>query len=251
MKVLSIAIAGGLLWSPIGVSAAQRTNPADKLERGSYSRDAVSVCSLSQSAPPIRIPSPDGKKAIVVSPDRDPQLPRTVLVVEAFGREFQAGFTWSPDCEVGWSPDSRAFFATYTMGGAVGGFVTQVFFVRPEGLNLVEQTKDVVKNFLSHPRTCFVPEDPNIGAIEWIRGSSDLLVAAETLPHSNCDNMGTFRAYIIHLPDGDIVKSYGQIEAKKLFWKHLGDELRNADDDCIRKPGSCDIPQLHPSKHYH
>ena len=82
----------------------------------------------------------------------------------------------------------------------------------------------------------------------WVKGSSEILVAAETLPHSNCDNMGTFRAYLIRLPDGHILKSYGQIEAKKLFWKHLGAELRDADDDCILRPGSCDIPQLHPDK---
>ncbi|MHB8412372.1 MAG: hypothetical protein ACYDDI_10570 [Candidatus Acidiferrales bacterium] len=155
------------------------------------------------------------------------------------------------DPEVMWSPDSKAFAETYSDSGAVGGFHVLVYYVGQNGLRIIEPTARVIREFLSHPRTCFVPEDPNIGAIEWIRGSSELLVAAETLPHSNCDNMGTFRAYIIHLPDGDIVKSYGQIEAKKLFWKHLGDELRSADDDCIRKPGSCDIPQLHPSKHYH
>lgn len=250
MNTWVIVISVVSIWFPVGLCAAQMKSSAVKMERGSYSRDAISVCSLSQSIPPIRIPSPDSEKTIVAAPDHDPQLPRTTLTVEAFGKKFQAGFTWSPDCDVAWSPDSRAFFATYTMGGAVGGFVTQVFFVRATGLDVIEPTRAVVKDFLSHPRACFAPEGPNVGAIEWIRDSSEILVATETLPHSNCDNMGTFRAYIIHLPDGDILKSYGQIEAKKLFWKHMGSELRNADDECILKPGSCYIPQLHPDKHY-
>lgn len=154
-------------------------------------------------------------------------------------------FEGDVDPEVLWSPDSKAFAETYSDGGAVGTFHVIIYYVEKNQLRTIEPTAAVTKEFLSHPRVCFEPEDPNIGAIKWIKDSSEILVAAETLPHSNCDNLGTFRAYIIRLPSGDILGSYGQIEAKKLFWKHLGVELRNADDECILKPGSCDIPQLH------
>ena len=126
------------------------------------------------------------------------------------------------------------------MGGAVGGFVTQIFFVRPAGLDLVEPTKDVVKDFLSRPRYCIWDEGPNLGAITWLGDSSRLLVAAEFLPHSNCEEMGTFRAYEITIPQGKIVRTYDQLSAKKLFWHHLGDELRGSDDECVKKPKSCE-----------
>jgi hypothetical protein len=153
--------------------------------------------------------------------------------------------------EVLWSPDSKAFAETYSDGGAVGTFHVLIYYVEKDQLREIEPTAAVTKEFLSRPRICFAPEDPNIGAIKWLKDSSERLVAAEILPHSNCDDMGTFRAYRIRLPGGDIVKSYGQIEAKKLFGKHLGVELRAADDDCILKPGSCDIPQLHSGSNIH
>ncbi|MHB8526026.1 MAG: hypothetical protein ACYDD2_07715 [Candidatus Acidiferrales bacterium] len=172
-------------------------------------------------------------------------IPNWEAFLKVGGKRFQL-FGGHVDPEVMWSPDSKAFAETYSDAGAVGGFHVLIYYVEQNGLRIIEPTAFVIREFLSHPRACFEPEDPNVGAIEWISGSSEILVAAETLPHSNCDGMGTFRAYVIRLPDGTIVRTYGQIEAKKRFWRHLGEELRGADDDCIRKPGSCDIPQLHP-----
>lgn len=57
--------------------------------------------------------------------------------------------------------------------------------------------------------------------------------------------MGIFWAYEINLPDGEIAKKYSQLEAKKTFWESLGEEHRNAEDECIRDPKSCWVPQLH------
>lgn len=236
MKLASLGVA--LVWFSIS-TPAQAAHSASKIERGSYSRDAISVCSLPQSAPPVRIPSPDRKNMIVASPDHDSQVRRTTLTVKAFNRKFQAGFTWSADCEVAWSPDSRAFFATYSIGGAVGDFVTQVFFIRPTGLDTINPTKAVVKNFMSRPRYCYWDEGPNLGSISWLGDSSHLLLAAEVLPHSNCQEMGTFRAYEVAIPGGQIIRTYDQLSAKKLFWQHLGDDLRNADDECLKKPKYC------------
>src|ERR1700722_7026403 len=143
-----------VLLVSFGMPRLETASPVPKAERGIFSRDAVFVCSPPRSATPIRIPSPDGKKVIVVTSDRDRDLPHAVVTVEAFDKNFEAGFTWSPDCEVAWSPDSRAFFATYTKGGAVGGYVTQIFFVRPEGLDVVDPTENLVKEFISRPRYC-------------------------------------------------------------------------------------------------
>ena len=109
--------------------------------------------------------------------------------------------------EVLWSPDSKAFAETYDDAGEVGTFHAVIYYIEKDKLLAVEPTTEVTEGLLSHPRTCFQPEDPNIGAIKWIKDSSEVLVAAETLPHTNCDDMGTFRAYIIRLPGGGIVKS--------------------------------------------
>ncbi|MGC1414046.1 MAG: hypothetical protein WA817_02100 [Candidatus Acidiferrum sp.] len=228
-----------LICLPLTGATGKGANRAPKVERGSYSRDALFVCSMPETSPPIQIPSPDGKKMMVVRPDQNAELPRSTLVVKAFGHDFEVGFTWSPDCEVAWSPDSRAFFATYTMGGAVGGFVTQVFFVQPNGLKLVKPTAEIVKDFMSRPRYCYWDEGPNVGGIMWLGDSSRMLVAAESLPHSNCEEMGMFRAYEITIPEGKIIHTYDQLSAKRLFWPHLGEELRNADDECLKRPKYC------------
>jgi len=229
--------------------SAQSSRSQSKTDEshGEFSADAISI--WRPNAPQRwTIASPNHLKAITVEEATEGDVTSREAFVSVGGKRFQL-FAAHIDPEVIWSPDSKAFAETYSDGGAVGLFHVLIYY--DNGSRVIEPTAHVTKEFLSHPRACFDPEDPNVGAIEWIKDSSEILVAAETLPHSNCDNMGTFRAYIIHLPDGNIIKSYGQIEAKKLFWKHMGSELRNADDDCILKPGSCDIPQLHPGKHYH
>jgi hypothetical protein len=221
--------------------AGTATNTNDS--RGEFSADAISLWEL--SAPqPRTVLSPDHLKRIVVYEPVKSDVTSDEFFMTLGGRRIDL-FAGQVEPEVLWSPDSKAFAETYSDGGAVGTFHVVIYYVEKDQLRAIEPTAAVTKEFLSHPRVCFEPEDPNIGAIEWIKDSTEILVAAETLPHTNCDNMGTFRAYIIRLPSGDIVHSYGQIQAKKLFGKHLGVELRAADDDCILKPGSCDIPQLH------
>ena len=68
---------------------------------------------------------------------------------------------------------------------------------------------------------------------------NELAIAIEVPPHSSCVRMGTFRAFVIQLPNGDVVSRYGQIEAKQSFSKLIGGELRAAEDACIEKPQSC------------
>jgi hypothetical protein len=229
-----------ILFTFSRVFAAPQRKSADA---GTYSMDSISV--WKPSAPPKwAIISPNGRERIVVRQSiKDDLLSRTASIV-VNGKPVQL-FADHVGPEVLWAPDSNAFAETYSSEGAVGLFHVLIYNIRPNGLTITEPTNSVTKEFLSHPRRCFFPENPNIAAIEWINGSSELLVAAETLPHSNCDDMGTFRAYIIQLPSGNIVKEYNQLQAKKLFWRHLGEELRAADDDCVRNPKSCWIPQLH------
>lgn len=110
---------------------------------------------------------------------------------------------------------------------------------------MINPTISAQTDFLKHYPKCFDPEIPNLAGISWINGSKNLLIAAQILPHSNCDMMGTYSVYEIQLPSGKIIKKYTQLEAKKRFWNLLGPELRNADDECFTKPGSCQIPMLH------
>jgi hypothetical protein len=104
------------------------------------------------------------------------------------------------------------------------------------------------RDFLGRYPKCFEPEEPNIAGIAWGRNSTRLLVAAEVLPHANCDNMGTFVLYEVAVPNGKIMHRWSQLAAKKSFRELLGPELQNANDQCFFRPRDCEIPALHRRK---
>jgi hypothetical protein len=219
------------------LSISTRSQSKQRKPFHNFSTDATYLIDYDRDGS-LKVVSPDGKKSILVYHKDRTDYYELRVRVHAYGKSFWTGIGDHVGPEVMWAPDSEAFAETFSDAGAVGTFHVLVYYVEENGLKIIEPTKSVSREFLSHPRECFDPEDPNIGGIMWIGDSSELLVAAETLPHSNCENMGTFRAYDIKLPQGQILKSYGQLEAKRVFWSHLGEELRNADDESIRDPKS-------------
>lgn len=140
--------------------------------------------------------------------------------------------------EAGWSPDSTAFFVTASGGGRNGFYELAVYFVNQNTVSALDLTPAIQKEF-GHPVKCQSEEPSNIAAAKWMPDSRELIAVAEIVAHSNCDSEGTFRAYRISLPDGHIVRSYDQIEAKHMFGSDLGWEIRNAPDRCVRRPTSC------------
>lgn len=150
-----------------------------------------------------------------------------------------------PCPEFGWSSDSSRVFATYSTGGGVGTFEVSACRVSDEAIDAVDLVSEVHRDALRHYPRCFAPEEPNIGAVAWSRDARSLLVAAQVLPHSNCDSAGTFTLYEVDAASGKILHRYRQPEAKKLFRNLSGPYLEDADDSCILRPGACQIPQLH------
>ncbi len=203
-------------------------------QQGRWSRLATLIWAVNK---PLTIPSPDGKKAIIVRPIPDPQSDATTVVsVKAYGREFETKMGELVNAEVLWSPASDAFFVTYSDGGNVGTYHLKVAYVTSAGLSFLEPS---VNGQLFRPK-CFEQEYPNVVGIRWEnKDSSQLLVAVQVPPHSSCASMGTFRAYIIALPEGYIQSVFGQLKAKEFFRAYLGEELMNADDSCARKPETC------------
>lgn len=204
-------------------------------KNGAYSRYATSIWGSRRE---LAIPSPDGKKAILVLPPRKPDSDEMHAVsVKVNGREFKTGIGLWVNAEVLWSPDSEAFFVTYSDGGNIGTYHVKVFYVAASGLRIVEPIPNGRKLFVP---LCFDREYPNVAGIRWMGpNASRLLIAVEVPSHSSCASMGTFRAFEISLPDGRIVNRFGQIGAKKLFEDYLGSELRAADDSCVEKPQTC------------
>jgi hypothetical protein len=226
---------------------ASQSNAADSAQGYScddcsYSNVSSAFCSKKEITENKEFLSPDGLKKIIVK-IKPMEQPKVYVAIA--GHEYLVEFSPWPCPEFQWSSDSKAFFVTYSAGGSVGNYEVKVYYPSKEGIRIIDPTSAAQKNFLAHYPKCFDPETPNLAGIAWLKDSKRLLVAAEVLPHSNCDMMGTFAAYEIEVPTGRIIKKYKQIEAKKTFWNLLGPELRNANDECFTKPDACQIPMLH------
>jgi len=96
------------------------------------------------------------------------------------------------------------------------------------------------------PVKCAVPEKPNVGALKWI-DNRRIVVVAQIIQHSVCDSFGTFKAYEIDVRDRRVVRSYGQLVAKKRFADDLGSLVKDAPDHSVTDPRSCWVSTNHPS----
>jgi hypothetical protein len=200
---------------------------------GAFSRSAIGIWRGGSRT----ISSPDGTKAILVRPPTSAESDANHdVIVKAYGRELRTDLGTLGNAEVAWAPDSRAFFATYSDGGNVGTYHVKVFHVTAAGVQVTEPIPD--GRALLAP-SCGDPELPNVAAIRWGRRSRTLLVGVQVPPHSSCVDMGTFRVFEVERPGARVVKEWNQLDARKLLAKDLGDELLNADDGCVTRPGTC------------
>jgi len=167
----------------------------------------------------MRIPSPDAKKAVL--------LQGTSIRVKDNGRLLPGteneGF--EPLAELEWAPDSSAFFITESNGGNVGTWGVRIFLVSNEGVKGVDVTRRVTDAFKKTYR-CVTPEEPNIGAVKWVNGSTELLLVAEVPPHSSCPEMGKVRGYIVKVPNGIIQKELSRARLQEGWGSALGYRLK-------------------------
>jgi hypothetical protein len=187
--------------------------------------------------------SPDDKKTVEVVQLNDETFASTVKIT-AFGRQLRKRIDFGLNAQVLWSTDSNAFAITGSDTGGNAQYRTDVFVFEGSQVRQIPITL-VIQRAFGHPITCEVPEPPNVVAVKWLKGSNRLLVAAQIVNHSICDSAGTFRAYEVDIQNKGIIRSYGQIEAKKLFGSSLGDWLASANDECITNPKSCEVPYHH------
>jgi len=193
----------------------------------------------------LTVLSPDSVKTIVAKRKKDGEMEVYILVK---GEKIPTDIGSQVNCEVAWAPDSKAFSVTYSDGGLVGTYYTDIYNLEGSVLRKVGVRAEVEKdywNWIKHI-TCTWPDGPNVVVIKWLENSRRLLVAAQIPTHTVCDSFGTFKAYELLLPEGKIMKRHVQIETKRLFWNDLGFELRGANDECIRNPKSCEVPRVHP-----
>jgi hypothetical protein len=178
----------------------------------------------------VLVTSPNGRKRIIVK--------NYELRVESDGRQMRTPsgepIGVYPLAEVGWAPDSGAFFLTWSDGGAVGSWNTDVYLLTPSGLRKAEATDNVRRDFMKR-YNCDVwgehtgNEVPNIAGLKWLKGSKQLLLIAEVPPHSSCPEMGKFMGYSVSVPSGKILVRYSAKEVKTRWGKPLG--IRHGNDE--------------------
>jgi len=209
--------------------------------QGNFSHGAIDIWeSIAGNENEATFVSPDNSWTITVGSGDDDTIP-----VRVRGRLGNLDFYANDliNAELVWAPDSSAAFYTGSDGGNVGNYHIHVFYRRNGTLVHEDLTPRIMAKF-GRPVRCYDPEDPNVGGIAWL-DKNRLLVAAEILPHSNCDSMGTFKAYVVDMATLKVIKTYDQLSAKRLFYDKMGLELRGASDICIRSPRDCEIPALH------
>ncbi len=233
-RILGISVVFSLVsLAPISIAICQSTGQTARIDTPMYSAIAATVYEGKSAA------SPDGKKNVSIKllDLNDEDVPARVTVTIGKMR-LDAKIRFGLDTEILWSPDSEAFALTGSHEGAGGQYETAVFYVNDTKLRVVGLTILIERAF-GHPFNCWMPEVPNVVAVKWLVPSRKLLVAAQVNFHTNCDSFGTFRAYVVDLTGPLVIRSYNQIQAKKLFGQDLGRMLLESDDNCIRDPKSC------------
>jgi hypothetical protein len=195
----------------------------------------------------MKIVAPDGLRFVtaeLVNDSEEGEIQRVRVTVG--GKSFPLK-TKGRGAEILWSPGSRYLAVTYTY--CCSGFspYLHLYEVSESGVRDLE-AQGVLKQGFGGTIRCDSGTSPQqwalTAAVKWL-DSSHLLAAVQIPQVSVCDSMGVFELREVSLPNLSITKTYGQVEAKKLFGNDLGGGLMNAKDECVRTPKSCWIAAHH------
>jgi hypothetical protein len=201
-----------------------------------YSRRAVSIWGDFAKRDRVTIEAPNQKSCVVASYFEGGKEGEHVdLDVSGQIGNLHLNIGLGVGAELLWAPDSRAFFVTTSDGGR-NGFYRLLAIGQFEGRLESRELTELIQNRVGEPFRCEVPEPANVAGVGWVGQTHMLWAAAEVADHSNCDSAGTFTAYEVDPASMQIVRSLGQLDAKRELKVMLGSELKSAPDACIRKP---------------
>ncbi len=181
-------------------------------EEGSWSRNSF----LLPTQTPFRVPSPDRTKTVFIE--------GTALSVLDGGQRCSGleGYSLLGQAELAWSSDSKAFVVTASEGGQEGPWFITVFQVQGGARVTMSEPVEGINTKMHERYPCLGQEDPNLGAIWWIKGATQLLVAAEVPSRSACGERGLIRGFLIDASTGKILYEFDAAQLKEDFSEHLG-----------------------------
>jgi len=172
-----------------------------------------------------RVPAPDKHRVILFE--------GYYAFVLSHGRRLAGKKDWffSTLSEVLWAPDSSAFAITRSDGGWVGSWDVEVFFLADGRLKKTDVSaqakRDAQTKYKCDSSGGRANEEPNIGALHWIAGSSELLIVAEVPRHSSCPQMGELFGYVVSVPSGKIFRRFDEKQLRTRWNSVLGERLRH------------------------
>lgn len=182
------------------------------LANGEWSRWATDLGNPVEGARRLALKAPDSSKVAILN--------GMSLFVEKKGGRLPGteGVGVSGLAELAWAPDSAAFVITESLGGAVGEWRVTVFLVGVDRIRRLDVTREVFRRFRRH-YVCQDSEEPNVGAVAWLKSSRKLLVVAEVPPHSSCQQMGQVRGYVVEVRSGKVVQEFTE-QQLRARWSH-------------------------------
>ena len=171
-------------------------------EEGTWSKLAYAI----PSRRAFRIPSPDRTKTVLVQ--------EMMLAVTEAGGTVPGieGFTLLFPSEIAWASDSKAFVLTANEGGQDEAWYVTVFVLEYDRVNYYDVTAEAAGRFKER-FACLAGDEPNIGAIKWLKESKSLLLVAEVPARASCSDKNARWGYIVEIPSGKVLS---ELEPKKL-----------------------------------
>ena len=197
-----------------------------------------------------RIVAPDGRKFVTAKLVDDPEDGNIQqILVTVSGHTFPLR-TKGRGAEILWSPNSRWLAVTYTY--CCSGFspYLSVYEVSESGVRDLHVKHALTNGFQTEIRCdggTRASKWALTAAVKWL-DSAHLLAAVQVPNVSVCDSMGVFELREIAVPDLSILRTYGQLEAKRLFRDDMGGNLWDANDACVRDPESCWVSSHHSNE---
>ncbi len=176
--------------------------PKTAAEEGVWSKQAFSV--PRQRA--FKVPSPDRKRTVLVQ--------EMMLAVTEAGGPVPGieGYTIMLPAEIAWAPDSKAFVLTANEGGQDEAWYVTVYVLEYDRVNYYDVTVEAAGRFKER-YACLASDEPNIGAIKWLKESKNLLLVAEVPARASCSEKNARWGYIVEVPSGKVLS---ELEPKKL-----------------------------------
>lgn len=195
-----------------------RLTPEERPNEPQWSKSATALAWQGETRH-LTIDSPDKRAAVVVGETR---LQVFRGAKDLAGTENSGVSTLA---ELLWAPDSSAFVVTQSDGGWVGNWYVTVYAVGSDSVHKFNVMKPVSASF-KKTYTCDDAENPNVGAVAWLGGSKELLVAAEVPPHSSCRGMGNVAGFVVDPKTGNVLAALTEGQLRKHFAEFLGTRFK-------------------------